>query len=68
MRGVQGEGMCVHIELMHLVLQQKLAQHCKATIPAPPCPKKKLTAVTHQNMKSDSFLESLENLAIQRSF
>jgi len=26
------EGICVYIELIHIVLQQKLAQHCKAII------------------------------------
>ena len=34
--GAQEEGVSVHIELTHLVLQQKLARHCKATIYHPP--------------------------------
>ena len=34
--GVRGrlerEGMCVYLQLIHIVLQQKLIQHCKAII------------------------------------
>ena len=27
------EGMCASIELTHVIVQQKLAPHCKATLP-----------------------------------
>ena len=38
--GAQEEGVSVYIQLTHLILQQKLARHCKATIYHPPQKKK----------------------------
>ena len=32
-RRLKREGIYVYINLIHLVVQQKLTQHCKATIP-----------------------------------
>ena len=31
--GPRGRGMYVYIQLIHCVVQKKLTQHCKATIP-----------------------------------